>query len=462
MRKQILAAALLCLAAPAAAAERNSQDGQEALEIFRTIIEMHTAAGHNQVPKEAEYLASKFRAAGFADSDIEMLPVGETTGLIVRYRGKANTKMSPILFLGHMDVVEAKRDDWERDPFTLAEADGRFYGRGTDDNKFGIAQLTSAFLRLKRSGFVPSRDLIIAFSGDEESGMLTTRALVAKLAPLKPEFALNSDAGGGALTADGKPLAYAVQVAEKTFASFEITIRNKGGHSSRPRPDNAIYELADALEKVRGHAFPVQSNVVTRGFFKASGMATPGDLGKAMLAFSANPDDVAAQAAITADPAYVGMIRTTCVPTLLKGGHAENALPQSATATINCRIFPGTKVEDVRATLAEVAGNPAAEWATMGNPTTSPVSEPRADVMAAVTKAVHARYPGLPVVPYMESGGTDGMHFRNAGVPAFAVSSLFMNPAEMYAHGLNERVPVDAFFAAMDHWPTIIKALASK
>src|SRR5687768_3943953 len=258
MGKWLLALAALLVTAPAVGADRNSPEGREALEIYRSIVEIPTVKGRGEVPKMAKYLAAKLKQAGFASRDVEILPAGETAGLIVTYRGSGGK--APILFLGHMDVVEARREDWERDPFTFVEEDGYFFGRGTSDNKFGIAQLTAAFIQLKRQGFKPNRDLVIAFTGDEETDMVTTKAMAARLAARRPEFALNSDSGGGRADDLGKGLSFGVQVAEKTYTNFEVTVRNPGGHSARPRPDNAIYDLADVLRNIRSYRFPMVVN----------------------------------------------------------------------------------------------------------------------------------------------------------------------------------------------------------
>ncbi len=461
-------AASLCAACVAASASAQSSDAvhsaeeAKALEIYRTIISMRTAEGHGKVPDMAAYLANELKAAGFSAEDIHILPKGETAGLVVRYRGDGSSGKKPILFLGHMDVVDANPDDWVLDPFSLTEKDGYFFGRGTSDNKYGIMNLIQTFIRLKKEGFTPTRDLVLAFSGDEETGMTTTKMLAHDRKDLTDaEFALNSDAGGGSLTADGRALGFGVQAAEKTYATFELTVRNAGGHSSRPRADdNAIYDLADALKKIQAYEFPVMSNSITRTSFASLGAALGGDLGKAMSDFSANPKNENAARRIAQEPSYVGTIRTTCVATMLSAGHAENALPQSATATVNCRIFPGTPVDDVKATLVGVVGNGELEFETLDDPIESPVSEMRDDVTAALSKSVHARYPGLPIGAYMESGGTDGMHFRSAGVPTLAMSAMFMNEADMFAHGLNERVPVSSFYAGLDHWMIIMKELA--
>ncbi|MFC4348988.1 M20/M25/M40 family metallo-hydrolase [Kordiimonas lipolytica] len=436
---------------------------QKALEIYRTSIAMRTAEGFGNVPKLANYLADQFRAGGFDDADIHIKEMGETAALIVRYRGDGSSGKKPILLSAHMDVVDARPEDWERDPFTLIEEDGYFFGRGTVDNKMGTTSLTSAFLRLKAEGFVPTRDLIIAFSGDEESGMVTTEALANDFRDLTDaEFVLIADAGGGALADDGSVISFNMQAAEKTYVTFELTATNPGGHSSRPREDNAIYDLADALKKIQAYKFPVSYSDLTRAFFKASSKRSEGDLGKAMAAFAENPNDEWALKTLRSYPEYVGTTGTTCVATMLRGGHAENALPQSATATVNCRVFPGTGVDNTLSMLKEVVANPAIEWEVIYEPTESPASPLREDVLGPLTKAVHTLHPGVEIVPYMESGGTDGMHFRAAGMDSYGVSGIYMKGSDMYAHGLNERVPVKAFYESLEHWHILLTEIAGK
>jgi len=434
---------------------------QKALEIYRTSIAMRTAAGFGNVPKLASYLADEFRAAGFDDADIHIKEMGETAALIVRYRGDGSSGKKPILLSAHMDVVDALPEDWERDPFTLVEEDGYFFGRGTVDNKMGTTSLTSTFLRLKAEGFVPTRDLIIAFSGDEESGMVTTEALANDFRDLTDaEFVLIADAGGGALAEDGSVISYNMQAAEKTFVTFEMTATNPGGHSSRPRDDNAIYDLADALKKVQAYKFPVAYSDLTRAFFKASSKRTAGDLGKAMAVFAEDPSNEWAVKTLRSNPEYVGTTGTTCVATMLRGGHAENALPQSATATVNCRVFPGAGVDNTLNALKAAVANPAITWEVTYEPTESPSSPLREDVLGPLTKTVHTMYPGVEIVPYMESGGTDGMHFRGAGMDSYGVSGIYMKGSDMYAHGLNERVPVKAFYDSLDHWHMLLTEIA--
>lgn len=463
MRKMIgsMAALMLaCIATAQAAAPPAVR--ADAREILDKIIAMKTQLGDGQVPVMAQYLADRFRAAGFPEDDIHVLPSGETASLVVRYRGNGKGG-KPIAVIAHMDVVTAKPEDWERDPFRLIEENGYFFGRGTLDIKGEIALITATFLRLKAEKFVPSRDLILAFTGDEETSMVTTRELVGKYRQLvDAEYALNGDGGGGTLDdATGKPSYYELQGAEKSYASFAVTARNPGGHSSQPRPDNAIYDLAAALTALKGYQFPVMWNEWTLGNFAAAAPVTPGEMGKAMAQFAAHPGDAAAAAVISSDPSMVGRVRTTCVATLLQGGHADNALPQSATATVNCRIFPGHPLEQVHAALQQVVGD-RIEVRVLGDPRTSPPSPLRKDVQEAVAKAVHASYPGVPIVPDQAPYATDGSFFRSAGIPTYGVSGLFIKPSDEFAHGLNERVPVAAFYAGLDHWYVLLTTLAGK
>lgn len=480
MIKLALAGSLMAMAASAALpaqaqtqaqTQARTANDQAARQLYGKIISFRTARGHNQVPAMVAYLKGEFLKAGFAESDIAVTDYdseGEPTqGLMVTYRAKDNPKGSakagPIVLLGHMDVVEALPEDWERAPFTLTEQDGYFFGRGTLDNKYGIASLSHTFIRLKQEGWTPRRDLILVFSGDEETGMISTRAQARLVAEtIKPALVLNSDAGGVQLMADGTPLMFGVQAAEKTFATFELTVTNPGGHSSRPRPDNAIYELARALTAIQDYRFPVRDNAVTRGYFEERGKLTPGDMGLAMQAFAANPSDPTARTTMLAVPAVASLLSTTCVATMLKGGHAENALPQSATATVNCRIFPGEGgAAGAEATLKQVVANDNIAFKLITDVVESPASMLDAEVLGAVKAGVHARYPGLPIVPYMESGGTDGMHYRALGMNTVAISGAAMREADMFAHGLNERIRVEDFYGGLDHWYRVLKHLAN-
>jgi acetylornithine deacetylase/succinyl-diaminopimelate desuccinylase-like protein len=457
-----LAIAVLALVAPLAQARSPSTPHESAaLEIYRTIISYPTYEGSGKVPEMARYLAGKFRAAGFPEGDIHIVPVGETASLVVRYRGNGSGK--PILLMAHMDVVPAKREDWERDPFTLIEEDGFFFGRGSSDDKAGVAALTATFLRLKAEKFVPRRDLIIFFSGDEETNATSVTAVIKDHRELiDAEFAFNADAGGGILAeADAKPTVFLVQGAEKTYADFDLTVRNPGGHSSRPRPDNAIYELADALKKVQAYRFPVMSNEWTLQNLAAVSKTKPGRVGEALREFVANPREGAAADLLASEPEYVGVTRTTCVATMLRGGHAENALPQSATTNVNCRIFPGTSIESVQAALHNVVGS-TVSVKVLDDPSSSDASPMRKDVMDSIVRVVHARYPGLPVVPYMSAGATDGKYFRAAGIPVYGAVFLFGKESEDFAHGLNERIRVDEFYHSLEDWHALLEDVAGK
>jgi len=459
----LLAAPLGAAPPPVASAELKPYEA-DAREIFRRAISFRTSAGLGQVPALADYLVSRFGAAGFPAADIHVVPHGETASLVVRYRGEPRpgpAAKKPVAFLAHMDVVPAKPEDWKRDPFTLVEEKGFFYGRGTHDDKNSVALLAETFIRLKAEGFVPARDLVLIFTGDEETGQETVQDLLVSHRDLvDAEYALNGDAGGGTLAEeDGRPLSYGLQTAEKTYATFELTTRNPGGHSSLPRKDNAIYELADALKAVQAYRFAVMWNDTTLAWFRAAGAVTAGPLGDAMRRFAANPRDAAAADTLAGSPAHVGMTRTTCVATELRAGHAENALPQSATATINCRIFPGVKVDNVKAELQKVAG-PGVTVTTLGRPLASDASPLRPDVLAAVTKAVHARHPGVPVAPYQESGGTDGLHFRAAGIATYGVGETFIKDSDVFAHGLDERIPVTSFYDGLEYWYVLVKEVA--
>jgi acetylornithine deacetylase/succinyl-diaminopimelate desuccinylase-like protein len=435
----------------------------KALEIYRNIISINTAYGYGNVPQMAEYLAGQLKTAGFTAEDIRILPLEDTAAMVVHYRGDGRAGKKPILFLAHMDVVDASADDWGDDPFRLKEDDEYFLGRGTSDNKYGVMNLTQSFMRLKSSGFIPSRDLILVFSGDEETSQDTTNMLVTDFRDLiDAEFALNSDSGGGSLAADGRALAYSVQSAEKTYATFEISARNPGGHSARPRRDNAIYELSEAILKIREHRFPVQSNAILSASLQAEGMQLGGDLGEALMAFADNPNDQDAVERILKDEDYDHIISTTCVATMIRGGEVENGLPQNATVTVNCRIFPGTEVNEIQSTLHKIIDNEHLEIAPLDDYFASPASEPRSDVTLAVTRAVHQRYPNLKLVPSMSSGYTDAAYYRRAGIPTWGVSSDFIGPGGSNAHGTNERIPKATFYDGLDHWIIIIRELAGR
>ncbi|MEO6926905.1 MAG: M20/M25/M40 family metallo-hydrolase [Rhodanobacter sp.] len=459
IRPVVLAAciALAFAQAPNAAAETTAQLMPETMAMLSHAIAMETVQGKDQVPAFAQYLAAKLESAGFAKSDIEIIPVGHTAALVAHYRGSGKGK--PILLSAHMDVVAANPKDWTRDPFKLIEENGYLYGRGTADMKTNVVALIATMMRFKREGFVPGHEMILVFSGDEETEMASTRVLAQRYHDA--EFLLNADAGGGTYDARLKPVVYEIQAAEKTYADFLLTVTSPGGHSSEPTPDNAIYRLATALDHVAAYAFPVQHDEITLASLKAIGEHSSGPLAQAMLKFSANPNDVQAAAVISADPAYVGQLRTTCVATMLDGGHALNALPQRATANINCRIFPGVDIASVEAALNKVVADPTVKITVQQPPPVqSPASPLRADIMAAVSATVHERYPGLDVVPGMSAGATDSMYFRNAGVPSYGVDPTFAKPGDSFAHGLNEKLLASEVPAALDFWHSLLMKLA--
>jgi len=434
----------------------------DTMATLKHAIGIHTVEGQHQVPVLAAYLADKLKAGGFTASDVEIIPVGETAELVARYRGTGQGKgqNKPILLSGHMDVVAANRKDWTRDPFTLINENGYLYGRGSADMKTAVVVLVETLIRLKHEGFKPSHDLILLLSGDEETAMASTRELARRYHDA--EFLLNADAGGGTLDATtGKPVLYEIQAAEKTYADFRISLTSAGGHSSEPNNDNAIYRLARILDRVAAYQFPPMSNEITLASLHALGAHTPGPMGAAMTRFAAHPDDAAAAATISADPAYVGQIRTTCVATMLNGGHALNALPQSASVNINCRIFPGTPVASVRDTLVKVIDDKSATVTVQPPPpVASPASPLRKDVIAAVTDAIHARFPGVEIVPGMSAGASDSMYFRNAGVPSYGIDAAFTKPDDTFAHGLNEKLPASEVAAGLEFWHRVLVQLA--
>jgi len=458
-----LVATLFCaFASPALAQAPNAAERARALEVYRTIVAFDTSVEGKQNPAMAAYLAERFRAGGFAAEDIHVLPLGDTAGLLVRYRGDGSGGR-PVLLLAHMDVVPAHRADWERDPFVLVEEDGFFFGRGSLDNKAGLTHIAATFLTLRAEGFTPTRDLILWFSGDEETTGATTMALLGEHRALigDAEFALNADAGGGGLNAEGAPTRYGLQTAEKTYASFTFTARNPGGHSSAPRADNAIYALADALARLRAFQFPVMWNDTTLQSIRVSGASAPGPVGEAMRRFATNPNDRRAQQTLAQNTGLSSILRTTCVATMLAGGHAENALPQSAAATVNCRIFPGAAVGDVQAELQAIAGAEVAV-AALGPSPSSDASPLRADVVQAIMRAVHAHAPGVAVTPFMSAGATDGLYFRAAGIPTYGAGAIFIRDSDAFAHGLNERVPVERFYNGLTHWRVLINEIAGR
>jgi acetylornithine deacetylase/succinyl-diaminopimelate desuccinylase-like protein len=459
--KALLAAAVVGTAHGALAAAPGPDQAGQALALLKASIGFQTVEGKHQVPAYADYLKSVLMKGGFSASDILFTPIGETGTLELTWKG-SDPALKPIVISDHMDVVAADPKDWTRDPFKPVVEDGYVFGRGAIDDKFDDAVVITTLTALKQEGFKPRRTIILALSGDEEADMHTAQALARKLKGA--EIVLNGDGGGGTLSEDGKPLLYGLQAGEKTYADFEISFTSPGGHSSRPGPvkDNPIYRVAKAIDHIAAYQFAPQSNELTMAYLGAMAKRTPGPLGDAMKRFAANPKDAEAAAMLSAEPEYVGQVRTTCVATMLNGGHALNALPQKATVSVNCRIFPGVKVPDIEATLKQVVADPDAQFTVLGNPTASDASPLSPMIMAAVKKAVAANQPGVEIVPSMSAGASDSLYFRAVGIPSYGVSGAFMKPSDDFAHGLNERSPVAAIPGALRQWHSLLTTLAAE
>ena len=438
-------------------------------EVFKQAIEIPSVHHRGQTQRVAELLANQFRKAGIPEADIhimpyEALPGDKTAALIVRWRSPHATK-KPMLVLGHMDVVEAKRSDWKYDPFVFREEGGYFYGRGTSDMKNGDVATTMAAVKLMSQGFKPNRDIIFFYSGDEETnGRGATLGASEWRNLTDAEFGMNADGGCASYDRDFRPLGCGISTAEKTFQTYFFTSHNPGGHSSRPKPDNAIYELADALKALQAHRFTPMLNDTSRGYFEERARQEGNSaLGQQIRAWLANPADGAAADAIEANPLEVGLTRTRCVATMLEGGHADNALPQSAKATVNCRIMPGVDPKTVQAELQQLAG-PKIEVVPdpnyIGVPT--PPSPLRPDVLRAVTAAIQRFHgPQMHIYPVMSTGASDGSFFRAKGIPIYdADGSWGISPDDERAHGLDERIPVRAMYDDVLYWEMMFKALA--
>ena len=433
-----------------------------AVELLRDAISRETAFGQGLVPAYAESLRQVFLDAGFSSEALTVVPYGETASLVVRYEGDGSSGRKPILFSSHMDVVPADPESWLRHPFELQEDDTFFYGRGVLDNKFDVTILTTLFVWLKESGFVPNRDLVIAFTGDEESFQETVQQLARDYRDLvDAEYALVVDGGGGVLNDAGEAIQFQVGFAEKTYATFSMTAKNPGGHSSMPRADNAIFDLARAIQRLEAYAFPVETNEITLTYFARTAPLLNNEVGNAMAALVADAGDEKAIALLRAQPAYVGTLGTTCIPTMLSGGHAENALPRAVTAVVNCRIFPGHTPVEIMRELQRVTDNPDLEWGVVGVPVTSPASPFNTEVMDAIAASLEPIHGALPIVPKMGSGTTDGAYWRAAGIPSYSLTGIFINPKDSFAHGLNERVPRAAVSDSLRFWRAMISELAT-
>ena len=445
---------LALLAAPQGA--QAAADAGTAKAILMRSVAFRTVQGAGQVPKLAAYYADVLRQASFAEEDIVITPMGETATFAATIRGR-DAALKPLLMIGHMDVVEADPKDWTRDPFVPVEENGYIFGRGAEDNKYDVAMMVATLAQLKKEGWTPRRTVTLLLSGDEETDMATTRALAARYKDA--EMLLNGDGGGGLLNEAGEPVLYQLQAGEKTYADFEIGFTDAGGHSSAPTPGNPIYKLAKAIDRIAAYEFPAMRNELTQAALALSADRIGGEVGQAMRRFAETGDPAAAKI-LSSRPEFVGQVRTTCVATMAQAGHALNALPQSAKVSVNCRIFPGVPIEDVKAQLVKVVNDPSATVTTLNDPTGSDASPLRADVMDAVRDAVSARTPGIAIMPGMSAGATDSVHFRALGVPSYGVSSLFMRAEDGFAHGLNERVPVAGIRESLEQWDRVLRALA--
>jgi carboxypeptidase PM20D1 len=433
--------ALLSGAVSGAKPADHAQADALALDLAKQAIALRSVRGPgNRTPEVAALFKTALVSGGFAASDVTITPVDDTAYLIARWPG-SNPGLKPLVISGHMDVVEANPADWQRDPFTPVIENGLLFGRGASDMKLDDTLVIAALIELKRQGFKPRRDIVLEFSGDEETSMKTTGLIAEKLA--NAELVLNVDGVGGQLDADGKPEYFTWQGAEKTYADFQLTVTNPGGHSSAPRDVNAINQLAAALVRIGEYKFTPELNDITRAYFTEAARYEEPAIAAAMRAFVANPADAGAVATLRASPTLVGRIGTTCVATLINGGHAQNALPQRATANINCRIFPGHPPAEIMAQLQKVAAEPAVEFKDISQGSVMTDASPmRGDLVNAVTKAIRLSYPNVPVFPSISAGASDSMWFRHLNVPSYGVSPLFIKPSDRFSHGLNERVPV--------------------
>ena len=445
-----------------AQSQASQADRTLARDIFRELIEINTTDSLGNTPRAARAMARRLLAAGFPAADVQVLigPDAKHGNLVARYRG-TGTGGKPIIVFAHMDVVPARRSDWSVDPFTFLEKDGYFYGRGTTDDKVGDAVLVADFIRLKRAGFKPSRDLIMVLTGDEETLGSCIQWLVAKHRDLiDGAFALNTDAGGGVLR-DGQRVLFAVQASEKVYATYVLEATDKGGHSSLPRPaDNPVYRLAPFLERLAQYQFPVKLNEISRAFFERSAAIETGQLAEDMRGVLKDPPDSSAVARLSAVPFYNSKLRTTCVATMLEAGHAENALPQSARATVNCRILPGEPASEVEATLRRLAADDRITLRTLYAPIPSPPSPLTPEIVGPLERLVAEQFPKVPIVPIMEAGATDGLFLRNVGIPTYGVSAVFEEQNDVRAHGRDERIGVQSFYDALEFWYRMMQAYA--
>jgi acetylornithine deacetylase/succinyl-diaminopimelate desuccinylase-like protein len=444
---------------------------QLAHDIFKQLIEINTTDSAGSVTLAAEAMAQRLRDAGFPAADVVVLGPNPRKGnMVARLHGTGAHR--PVLLIGHLDVVEARRSDWTTDPFQFVEKDGYYYGRGTQDMKSDDAIWVTEFIRLKREGFVPDRDLILALTADEEGGQSNGVDWLIKnhRELIDAEFVLNSD-GGGVDTENGKPVIVSMDASEKLYADFQLTVTNRGGHSSLPVPDNAIYHLADALVRLEHFQFPLELNDITRAYFERMATLETGQEAADMRAILRDPPDPAAAQRLSEDPIQNSTLHTTCVATRLDAGHANNALPQMARALVNCRILPGHTREEIRQKLIRIFADPQVAVSYVDNSGRILDSAPgaqalppvklRPDVMQALEKVAGEIWPGTPVIPTMATGASDGVYTNAAGMPTYGISGVAIDTNDVRAHGRDERLRVESFYQGVDFYYRYLKALTS-
>jgi acetylornithine deacetylase/succinyl-diaminopimelate desuccinylase-like protein len=465
-----LVVCLIASGAPKARTQSQDQTRQLARGILKQLIEINTTDSVGNVTTAAEAMAKRLRDGGFAEGDIKVAgPNERKKNLVVRFRGTGKRK--PILFIGHLDVVEALRSDWTTDPFEFIEKDGYFYGRGTEDMKEGDAILVTNFIRLKKEGFLPDRDLIVALTADEEGGSFNGVDWLVKEHRdwIDAEYCINLDGGEFEKDKDKRLLA-GIQASEKVYVDFQFESLNPGGHSSVPSSDNAIYHLAGALSRLQSFSFPLRINEITRNYFERTASLAAGTVSSDMKAVAKQPPDSAAVQRLSEVPYYNSLLHTTCVATMLSGGHAANALPQTARANVNCRIFPGDDPQEVLKTLERIANDPKVKVSVV--PQIGPdgkvvpvVPVPPSPLLPEVTQAMEQTlgtvWPGVPLVATMSTGATDGRITRIAGIPTYGISCMFFDVNDNREHGKDERVGVQDFYDGVEFNYKLIKELSS-
>jgi len=463
MKKTLIGFLVLATALNISAQENETAVYQNlARDIFKELIEINTTFRYGST-KAAEAMATRLRSAGFSDDDIQVIgPDEQHKNLVLRFRGQG--KLKPVLFICHLDVVEALRSDWSVDPFTFLERDGYFYGRGTTDIKNDDASLVANIIRLKKEGFIPNRDIIIALTADEEMGNANgVNWLVTNHRDLiDADFCINPDGGGGD-SKNGKPVTMSIQTTEKVYVSFRLETNNKGGHSSLPVKDNAIYRLAAGLTRLAAYDFPVRLNETTRNYFEKVAARESGQIKSDIYAILGNPQDTAASRRLEDSSAYYNaMIRTTCVATMMSAGHAENALPQSAQATVNCRMLPDDNPDNVMSILKSVLADSQISITRVYSSIIAPVSPLKDDITIPVNQISSSMWPGVNVTAIMSTGATDGKYLRHQGIPVYGVSGMFGDIDDIRAHGKDERIGVKEFNNGVEFMYRFIKALSSE